>query len=390
MTLLYIGYWGYHDGLTQSTILPHLQILSEFAFVENILFTTMERGEAAGSQDTGISKVHHLPIPTGTGIWSKFSDFTTLPRRLSRIAREEQVDRIICRGAPAGALGYLVFRKTGIPYYVESFEPHADYMLESGVWKSYSLRYRLQRYWEKKQKQTASGLLPVSFNYRQQLIDEGIAPEKIRVIPCCTPLGRFAFSETKRRETRRKIGATEDELVGIYVGKFGGIYYKEEAFGLFAEAFRHFGRFRLVILTPDEQDSIRKALQERGVPLDRTFITRAPHAEVPAYLSAADFAFSTIKMAPVRRFCSPVKDGEYWASGLPILLPDGVGDDSDIIKTEGGGVVWDLSDTKGSLEKMKQLVAANDREAVAGIARKHRSFSIAQEVYRDLFSEKSV
>lgn len=61
---------------------------------------------------------------------------------------------------------------------------------------------------------------------------------------------------------------------------------------------------------------------------------------MPDYLSAADFASGLHRSKP---YVSPIKIGEYWASGLPVFLTHGVGDDSEIVATEGDGAVFDLS-----------------------------------------------
>ena len=81
----------------------------------------------------------------------------------------KKIDFIIARGAAAGALAYKAFKKTKVPFYVESFEPHAAYMLESSVWSKNDPRYLFQKRWEGKQKKYATGLMPVSNNYKKQL-----------------------------------------------------------------------------------------------------------------------------------------------------------------------------------------------------------------------------
>ena len=132
----------------------------------------------------------------------------------------------------------------------------------------------------------------------------------------------------------------KNQLKSDFLNSF--IYYDEEAFELFRAAANHFGpEFRLIILTPNPEAEVRRKLEAVGLGPDRAFVTKAPHAEVPNYLSAANFAFSPIRPAPCRLFCSAIKIGKYWASGLPVLVTPGVGDDSAIVKAEAGGAVFD-------------------------------------------------
>ena len=294
---------------------------------------------------------------------------------------------MIGRGAPAGALAYLVWQKTKLPFYVESFEPHADYMLESGVWRRWDPRYLFQRHWEKRQKQLARGLMPVAENYRQQLIAEGVPADCIVTVPCSVDAAAFAHDAAAGHRVRQRLGfAAPGTIVGIYVGKFGDIYYDEEAFELFRAAADHFGpAFRLIILSPNPEADVRRKLAAVGLGSDRAFVTKAPHGEVPDYLSAADFAFSPIRPAPCRRFCSAIKIGEYWASGLPVLVTPGVGDDSAIIAAEDGGAVFDLSQSGSvvaALARLATLLLVPDhRVRIHELALRHRSVSRAREAY---------
>jgi len=398
MRILFLGYWGLRDGLTTSTVLPHLRVLQERPDVEAIRFVTIERGPGAQAvlefaPGFPADKISFEPLRSRPGrnvILNKIEDFTRFPKELRRQVAEFRPDFVIARGAPAGALAYLLWQKTGLPFYVESFEPHADYMLESGVWKAYDPRYLFERYWEKRMKQLAAGLMPVAENYRQQLIREGVPAARVVTVPCSVDAQAFLYQAAAGQRVRQRLEYTAPgAVVGIYVGKFGDIYYDEEAFGLFRAAADHFGpAFRLIILTPNAVADVRRKLAAVGLGPDRAFVTMAPHAEVPEYLSAADFAFSPIRPAPCRLFCSAIKIGEYWANGLPVLVTPGVGDDSAIIESENAGAVFDLSqpgNVTAALERLGGVLSQLDhRTRIHELAVRYRSVKRAREAYHAL------
>jgi glycosyltransferase involved in cell wall biosynthesis len=390
--ILFVGFWGLSDPLTLSTTFPNLELLNALDNVELVRFATVERdGEPIPALQLPFisEKITHQALvsrPQRSLLATKLEEFLRFPRELAASVRELGIDTIIGRGAMAGALAYLTSKRTGKPFYVESFEPHADYMLESGVWSRYDPRYLFQRFWESKEKKYARGLMPVAENYRLQLQREGIDAARIITVPCPVNMVTFAPNIAARQTVRQGLNFISNAIVGIYVGKFGDIYYDIEAFALFKTAADYFGsNFRLIVLTPNSLSDVNNKLQKAGLMAEHYFVTKAPHHEVPNYLAAADFAFAPIKPADCRQYCSPVKVGEYWASGLPVLLTEGVGDDSNIIKREGGGAIFNLQKPDSVPQALasiaQQISRPNYRQQVTKLASRHRSIELARKAY---------
>lgn len=394
MNVLFLGYWDIDEPLTAATIFPHLKILQDFDEISNILFVNTERTSRNPLFLPGFTpkKIKYHPLFSKNlklPLVNKIYDFIRFPQQINRLITEHRIDVVIARGAPAGALAYLACKRAGIRFFVESFEPHAEYMLEGGIWHWFDLRYIFQKRWERLQKKYAAGLLPVSEAYRARLLQEGLDPAKVVTVPCLVDFDKFVFLETTRIKMRKKYRIGPGTNVGIYVGKFGGLYLKEEAFMLFQAAFDHYPDFFLVILTPVAHHSwIDSTLKKYRLPADRIMIKFVVNKVVPDYLMMCDFAFATYKPGSFKAFLSPVKVGEYWACGLPVVLTRGVGDEASIIEENSAGILFDLKDINKErltmlFQKLDQVLKVTDlRKKLATLAWNTRSREKSIEGYR--------
>jgi len=389
INVLYLGYWPARDPLTQAVIVPRLKILGQQEQIDKIIFCSIEReGKSESIELPKVKCVAFISEQKQNVFQTKFSDFVKIPSLLKSLILSENINLIIANSPLAGGICYLALKRLSIPLLVECFEPHADSMRESGVWNSWDPRYWILKYLEFKQKKIAWKLQVVSNHYASKLAYEGVPTQKISMLSNCLAVEDFAFNNHKRIEVRAKLHFSASDLVGIYVGKFGGIYYDKEAYELFASSFRYFGdSFRLIILTINNSNEVKNNLTQHGVNTSKVFVSKVPHAEVKDYLAAADFAFATIKSTPIRLYCCPVKNGEYWANGLPILLEDGIGDDSDIIKREGGGIILNKARPADSLKKMKDHLLVGRMELalqIKPIATTYRRLDLITAYYKDM------
>lgn len=397
MNLLYVCYWSINDGLTHSTVFPALLALHERSYIKNIVLVTIER-ETKEVQYSGPNgyKIAYKPLYSKNirpALLNKISDFIYFPKQIEQICKDYCINVIVARGAPAGSLVLSVAAKRHIPFIVESFEPHAEYMRVSGVWHSLSPKFLFESIWEKQQKQKATAIITVSEKYRETLIHKEQLPEKrVWTIPCIADVDKFVYSSTDRERIRTAYNISCGTRVGIYVGKFGGIYYSQKAYECFAAAYRFWKeKFFLIILTPQSVQEIETQLINYKIPLNKVLIKRVPHAEVPGYLSAADFAYSFHRSSKVSHAFSPIKNGEYWANGLPIVISDNIGDDSDIVKKHHAGLVFNASQplSEGFFEHLEVLLSQNTRESMSKIikpiALRYRDKAILNRVYDSIF-----
>jgi hypothetical protein len=103
-----------------------------------------------------------------------------------------------------------------------------------------------------------------------------------------------------------------------------------------------------------------------------------------------DFAINPVKSVPTKRFCTSIKDGEYWAMGLPVIISESISDDSEIIEMEKIGLVIDFTDKKQLSRICKKIEDLIDNKAemstrIRNIAVKYRSYTIAENIYKKIY-----
>lgn len=388
MKLLYIGNWALKDGLTQATVIPHINLLLESKKLEHLVFVTIERnGQKPEVPDYLINdRLSYEPLVSKNPLrfLNKFFDLKDFRSKIETLIKTYKIEKVIARGSPAGGLVNSICIKNSIPLYVESFEPHADYMKESGVWGRFDPRFLLEKQWESALKKKATGLIPVAEKYKQQLINEGVKGEKIAVAPCSVNFEKFNYKNEDRNRIRKALKIPEDAFVGVYVGKFGGYYYDDEAFLLYKNLM-DVSDIWILIVSPDPAEQIKQRIKQFELQSDRIKLRAANHDEVSSFLSAADFGFATIKPSQSKNFLSLIKVGEYWACGLPVIITENIGDDSDFIEEQGIGIKlkegWKNESPEFFSKMVSQLKNIKDKQGIRSIAEQRRSIKNVVKAY---------
>lgn len=147
-----------------------------------------------------------------------------------------------------------------------------------------------------------------------------------------------------------------------------------------------------MMLTDAEPEAMRGWCRSSG--FDPVCLVRAhvDHERVPDYLALADFALTPVKPVPTKRYCTPIKDGEYWAMGLPVIITPGISEDSDLIGRLGiGAVLGGLSKPHYAvaIRAIDALLTGGDRarlaESIRAVASERRGYALADAVYRTLY-----
>jgi len=392
--VLVVTYWSFNDALVQAYTLPYVREIKKLLPKGSTIdLVTLEPNH------TEIENLRKLKDPDFNILAFPYSSFgvrtifklSKIIKQLKHHAIEKKVKTIHCWCTPGGAIGYLIHRKTGIRLVLDSFEPHAESMVENGTWTKGGLPFKLLFRLEKKQAQAAEhliGLTPKMRNYSSS--NYNVDPKHFYVKPACTDLQ--LFSKNKYPNIRHELGILPKDVVCVYAGKVGGIYLDDEIFIFWKICNSLFDSFKVIFLTNYDDDAFEAKLMQHNLSKD-LFVKRfVPHKEVPLHLAQANFALNPVRPVPTKRYCTSIKDGEYWAMGLPVVITKGISDDSQLIEeSQAGVVIQDLSydGLTAAANAIKSLLSSrvDYQERCRELADKHRNINHQIPIYATIYSK---
>ncbi len=400
--ILVVTYWSYNDALIQAYTLPYIQIFGNLLDSKNVVYlVTLEQKQQRLNANEKSQVKERLRLQGIRWIDFNYHKFGILGFiywipffiRLLLLAITRNISHVHPWCTPAGSIGYLVSLFSRKKLIVDSYEPHADVMLETGTWSSSSNQFRILSWFEKLQGKRASTLICCTKDmeeYVEQRYHFQIGHQLIK--PACVNLELFSRANRKNPYLLKKLNL-ENKIVCVYAGKFGGLYLEQEVFDFFKVAYDFWGeQLRVVLLTSEKQENLSAWMKNAGVP-EHIFIRKFVfHSRVPDYMGLGDFAISPYKPVPSRKFSAPIKNSEYWALGLPVIITKNIADDSKIIKENGiGAVIENLTneDYLKAINTMDRLLKDNTMDQlynkIRPIAEEQRNFSSVKSIYEQIY-----
>ena len=217
---------------------------------------------------------------------------------------------------------------------------HAEFLLGQRSLANPHTQARAQKIYELERRvaQEADSVLCVSDRLASYVSnDYGVPRERIHVVPCCVEARRFAQAVREREATRSALGLGS-RLTVVYCGSLQHWQRPETCAQVFRMTKMVVPSAHYLVLTT-EPGKMADVAGRSGLNTASTTILRADASEVPRYLAAADVGLLLRESCIVNEMSSPVKFGEYLASGLPVIMNTGIGDYSELAAKEGVGVV---------------------------------------------------
>jgi glycosyltransferase involved in cell wall biosynthesis len=353
---LYIAYASVTDGLIQTQAIAYLADLVAQGHVIHLLSFEEEMTIAQKRQwrkrlkQQGIIwhslRYHKRPTVPATAFDVLAGTAVGL-----RLIKRYHLQAVHARSHVAVAMGIMLKRLLGTKLIFDirglAAEEHAD----AGNWQRDGMAYKVTNAGEKAGVNNADANVVVTPKMREVLFGDQMPLDGqegrpfVQLIPGCADVTRIVAQGERRNEMRAQLGL-EDKTVLVYVGKIGSWYMHSEMADFFAIAKEEIPNLHFLVLTQSDHELMKAEFERHGIKSQDYTLAASPAHEVGAYLAAADFAIYFIIPLPSKKSAFPVKLGEYWAAGLPVVCNPGVGNADEILADYQAGLsVLEFNDT---------------------------------------------
>lgn len=225
-----------------------------------------------------------------------------------------------------------------ILFATEGFRP--DEKVAEGHWREQSVVYKITKRCEKLFFESADAIVSLTVAGVNEFPRLGYqVPEHIpiEVIPTCTDLARFRPAP-KDVALEEKFGLSGCFVIGC-VGTMSSWYLRRPMLDYLAYLSDRLDSMKILIVTRENHIALLDEAVAVGIPAERLILTRAEFYEMPAYIRLMDVGLFFIRACFGKKGSTATKLGEFLASGIPVIINDGVGDSGAIVRDNRVGVV---------------------------------------------------
>lgn len=359
--ILYISYDGLTDALGQSQILSYLSHLSnpQRRFVvmayekeENYEKNFQYVQEIVAMANIEWVKLRYTKKPP---VLSTVMDVRRGIKKAKELHKKYHFDIVHCRGHISGIVGQEI-KGTQLIFDMRAW--WADEKKDSGYWNSalYKPVYNYFKRLEKNLFKNAAYNISLTNVGKKEILDHGFSvDEKIGVIPTCVNLSVFKpFDAAVKEKMRNTLGIPQDVKVLLYSGSIGGNYDMDRMVKIFSSFLKVFPSAYILVLSKDAiSETFLTKLKKAAI--INYIIKNVSYLEVSDYLRAGDVGMIFYKPAYSNIGRSPTKLAEYWASGVPVISFENIGDLDYLFQRYSLGGVLCKEDLSNIEEKIQSL-----------------------------------
>jgi PEP-CTERM/exosortase A-associated glycosyltransferase len=337
---------------------------------------------------------NHIPRPDkaqgkAAAYWRRMNMLRRYRKHVADIARRERVDVIHAHSSYTNGLAArYAARRLGIPFIYELRTLWGERAVVEDGWNPKSLKYRTIWRLELGVMQQANMVVPIARGIRDAIVERGIDPAKIEIVPNGVDTSVFVPREPDA-ELVRTLG-----LDGMFAVGFIGSLGRLEGIDLLVEAFseirRREPRARLLIVGDGaDRQRLESMAGQAGLNGAVRFTGMVPHDQILRYYSIMDVLVYPRIDARINQTVTPLKPLEAMAMGKVCLASD-VGGLKELIDDDVTGVLFTTGSARDLAEKVLDLAADPGRrrrlaEQGRAMVRREREWSAVAARYLEIY-----
>lgn len=324
-----------------------------------------------------------------TAYWTRVEMLRRYREFVTEIVRRERPDVIHAHSSYTNGLAaQYASRRTGIPFVYELRTLWGESAVVEDGLSPQSLKYRTVWRLELGVMQAANRVVTISQGIQDAIVERGVDPEKIDIIPNGVDTEIF-IPHPPDTELVETLG-----LAGCFVVGFIGSLRRLEGLELLVEAFkdirRQESRARLVIVGEGpERPRLEALTRDLGLGKTVQYTGQVPHEDVLRYYSVMDVLVYPRIDARINHTVTPLKPLEAMAMEKVCLASD-VSGLKELVKDGVTGLLFSREDARDLTEKILLLAtdqSLSERLAAQGLSnvQKEREWSIIASRYPNIY-----
>lgn len=300
--------------------------------------------------------------PSGPMLVSEFREMAALSSAIQEVAQDWRPD-IIHAHSPAlnGGGAYRAAQSLGIPlvYEIRAFWEDAAVGNRTGT--EGSTKYKLTRSLETQVVKRADAVFTICNGLRDDLIERGISPGKIGVMPNGVDLTLFGEPLPRDNDLAKTLGLDPQAPVIGYIGSFYDYEGVDDLIAAMPMLRREHPGARLLLVGAGTMEKEWRANANALPEPDAVIFTgRVPHSDVERYYSLIDVLAYPRKRSRLTDLVTPLKPLEAMAQRR-LVAASNVGGHRELIKHGETGYLFTPDDPAACADALGELLNSRDQ-----------------------------
>jgi len=335
---------------------------------------TIQKSGLVGEQHLDgvkVRRAYTYPSLHRSFIWRVFSFLSFMVTSVATTFRSSNIDLVMGTSPPIfqAVSAWVTSKLRRRPFLLEIRDLWPEFAIGMGVLRNPILIW-LSHLLERFLYAQATHILVNSPAYRDYLVQKGVSPDKITLIPNGVDTSMFDPS-ARGNGLRSSLGGASKFLV-TYAGALGLANDIQTVLRAAALLQNDTNIHFLLLGDGKERQKLENMANEFGLN-NVTFAGAIPKSRVPEALAASDACIAILQDIPMFRTTYPNKVFDYMAAGRPtILVIDGV--IRKVIEAAGGGIYVPPGNDRALAEAVREL--SRDQEKARAIGQAARDYVV--------------